>query len=146
MKASDFFTEDDKRLIVDAIRRVEEKTSGEIRVHVELSCDKEDVRDCAAAAFARLGMHKTQLRNGVLIYLSINDRRFAILGDAGINAVVPPGFWEDIKELMSSYFKQQRFTEGLVEGIKRVGDKLKEFFPISVDDINELSNEISFGK
>jgi len=146
MKASDFFSEDEKRLIMDTIRRAEEKTSGEICVHVELSCAKEDVRDCAAEAFARLGIHKTKLRNGVLIYFAINDRRFAILGDAGINAVVPPGFWEDVKELMSSYFRQQRFAEGLIEGIKRIGDKLKEFFPISTDDINELSNEVSFGK
>lgn len=146
MKASDFFTEDEKRIIVEAIHRAEEETSGEIRVHIELSCGKKDVKDCAAAAFAQLGMHKTKLRNGVLIYLSIKDRRFAILGDAGINAVVPANFWEDVKELMGSYFKQQRFAEGIVEGIKRIGDKLKEFFPRMANDINELSNEISYGK
>ncbi|MGC8823706.1 MAG: TPM domain-containing protein [Bacteroidales bacterium] len=146
MKASDFFSEDEKRLIVEAIHKAEGKTSGEIRVHIELSCGSKDVKDCAAAAFARLGMHKTKLRNGVLIYLSINDRRFAILGDAGINAVVPTNFWEDVKDLMGSYFRQQRFAEGLVEGINRIGEKLKEFFPYKADDINELSDDISYGK
>ncbi len=146
MKASDFFTEEEKKMIVDAIRQAEEKTSGEIRVHIELSCGKADVKDCAAAAFALLGMHKTKFRNGVLIYLSVNDRRFAILGDAGINAVVPPNFWEDEKELMLNYFKQQRFAEGIVEAIKKIGEKLKKHFPILTDDVNELSNEISFGK
>ncbi|MCX7986935.1 MAG: TPM domain-containing protein [Bacteroidales bacterium] len=146
MKASDFFTEIEKKRIQEAIRKAEERTSGEIRVHVELSCKKQDVKDCAAAAFARLGMHKTKLRNGVLIYLSIEDHRFAILGDAGINALVPPNFWDEIVDLMKDYFKQQLFVEGLVEGINKIGVKLKEFFPVMSDDVNELNNEISFGK
>jgi uncharacterized membrane protein len=146
MKASRFFTEAEKIQIQEAIRKAEEKTSGEIRVHIETRCKAADVKDCAAKTFALLGMHKTQLRNGVLIYLSIDDRRFAILGDSGINAVVPPNFWEDVKDLMSGYFKQQQFAEGLKEGIARIGEKLKEYFPIMPDDVNELSNEISFEK
>jgi uncharacterized membrane protein len=91
-------------------------------------------------------MHETALRNGVLIYLSTDDRKFAIIGDAGINAVVPPGFWNDVKELMVSYFKKGDLVGGFVLGIEQVGQKLKEFFPYMKDDSNELSDEISYGK
>ena len=91
-------------------------------------------------------MHKTALRNGVLIYLSTNDRKFAIIGDSGINAVVPAGFWNDVKELMIGNFSKGNLTEGFVQGIGKVGEKLKEFFPYQKDDVNELPDEISYGK
>ncbi|MFO7829685.1 MAG: TPM domain-containing protein, partial [Bacteroidales bacterium] len=88
MKASEFFSTEQKKQITDAIKEAELNTSGEIRVHIEMDC-KEDVLDRAAFMFEKLAMHKTELRNGVLFYLSIKDRKFAILGDAGINAVTP---------------------------------------------------------
>jgi uncharacterized membrane protein len=104
------------------------------------------VLDRAANVFAMLKMHKTKLRNGVLFYLSVEDRKFAILGDAGINARVPQNFWEITKEAMLEHFKNGQLTEGLVKGITMAGDKLKEHFPYQKDDVNELSDEISFGK
>lgn len=140
-----FFTKEQQSAIVQAIADAEKATSGEIRVHLETSC-KGDVLDCAAYVFKKLKMHKTALRNGVLIYLAVNDRKFAILGDAGINAKVPDGFWDQIKETMVANFTQGDFTTGLIQGIQMSGDKLKAYFPLSVNDTNELSNEISFGK
>jgi len=92
MNASDFFSPEDKKLIEKAIPDAERNTSGEIRVHVETSF-KGDILDRAATVFALLNMHKTKIRNGVLIYLAIKNRQFAILGDAGINQVVPDNFW-----------------------------------------------------
>lgn len=96
--------------------------------------------------FEKLEMHKTELRNGVLFYLSISDRKFAILGDAGINAVTPDNFWEEIKEAVINHFKDEKYSEGLSTGIKMAGKALQEHFPYQKDDVNELSDEISYGK
>lgn len=142
---SNFFTEDQKKQIVEAIKIAEKNTSGEIRVHIEKKC-KEDVLDHAAFIFDELEMQKTELRNGVLIYLAVEDRKLAILGDAGINMKVPKGFWDDTKDVMVSHFKEGKFTEGLCKGIINAGEQLKEHYPYQKDDVNELSDEISFGK
>jgi uncharacterized membrane protein len=90
-------------------------------------------------------MHKTELRNGVLFYLAVDDRKFAILGDAGINQEVPDDFWEEIKEKMAEKFKEGLFAEGLSQGIRMAGEQLKAHFPYQEDDVNELSDEISYG-
>ncbi len=145
MKASSFFTKSEKNAILEAIKEAEKNTSGEIRVHIENRC-KEDVLDRAAWIFKKLDMDRTRERNGVLFYLAVKDRKFAIIGDAGINSKVPEGFWNQIKEIMEKNFIEGRFTEGLSEGIKMAGEKLKEYFPYNKGDINELSDEISFDK
>lgn len=145
MQPVDHFTKEQQKQIVDAIKLAEHNTSGEIRVRIEKSC-KKDVLDRAADVFALLRMHKTKLRNGVLFYLSYEDHRFAILGDAGINAKVPDDFWESTRNMMLDYFKSGNLTEGLVKGILMAGEKLKEYFPYQKDDINEISDSISFGK
>lgn len=143
MKPSEFFSEVQKKNITDAVKEAELNTSGEIRVHIETDC-KDDVLDRAAYIFEKLEIHKTELRNGVLFYLSINDRKFAILGDAGINAVTPDNFWEEIKETVLSHFKKGEFDTGLSTGIKMAGEALKKHFPYQKQDVNELSDEISF--
>lgn len=144
MDVSKFLTKEQQTSIVKAISDAENNSSGEIRVHLESTC-KGDVLDRATFLFKKLKMHKTALRNGVLIYLSVQDRKFAILGDVGINIKVPEGFWDQIKDLMISHFAKGEITTGLSEGILMIGEKLKTFFPITRDDTNELSNEISFG-
>ena len=143
MGARNFLSETDKQRVVAAIADAEKQTSGEIRVHLETDC-KEDVLDRAAALFVKLDMHKTELRNGVLIYVSVNDRKLAILGDAGINKVVPENFWDEAKNTMIAAFKENRFADGLVGAIEMAGEKLKAFFPWQKGDVNELSNEISY--
>ncbi len=145
MSVYKFFSEEEKLQITDAIKSAELNTSGEIRVHVESKC-KDDVLDSAAYWFEKLEMHKTEQRNGVLVYLAIDDRKFAILGDAGINAKVPENFWDEIKEFMRAKFKKGQFADGLSEAILRAGEQLKMHFPYQTDDVNELSDEISFGK
>jgi uncharacterized membrane protein len=145
MKASSFFTKEQQNLILESVKTAEKETSGEIRVHIETSC-REDVLDRAAWIFGKLGMNRTADRNGVLFYLAIDDKKFAILGDSGINAKVPTGFWDEISELFKNKFREGKFTEGLSEGILRAGEQLKSHFPYSKDDVNELSDEISFDK
>ena len=140
-----FFSAAEQAAIIDSIHKAEKNTSGEIRVHIENQCAYE-LMDRAADVFASLGMHKTDLKNGVLFYLSINDRKFAILGDAGINTKVPAGFWDSIKELVLDHFKKGEYALGLSKGIEKAGLKLSEHFPYNKTDVNELSNEISFNK
>jgi len=143
--AENFFSETDKKAITDAISAAENKTSGEIRLHLEKRCP-EDVLDRAAFIFEKLEMHKTDLRNGVLFYVSYEDHKLAILGDAGINKVVPDDFWNRIKEHLITSFKQGEYVKGLSEGIRMAGEQLRDHFPVADDDQDELSNEISFGK
>ena len=145
MSVQQFFTEEEKKQITDAVKAAELNTSGEVRVHVEGKCP-EDVLDRAAHWFEKLAMHKTALRNGVLFYLAVDDRKFAILGDGGINAKVSENFWDKTKAHMLSKFKENQFADGLSEGILMAGEQLKSHFPHQTDDVNELSDEISFGK
>ena len=135
--------EEDHR-VVEAIRQAELNTSGEIKVHIENHC-RGDVEERSLFVFNRLKLNETKLRNGVLIYLAVKDRKFAILGDEGINNVVESDFWNDIRNLMADAFKEGRFADGLEQGIMRCGEKLKTYFPYQTDDTNEISDEISYG-
>ena len=143
--AEKLFSPADREAIVAAIRSAELRTSGEIQVHIENHC-KGDLLDRAAELFETLKMYQTKDRNGVLFYLAVEDHKFAILGDAGINQVVEADFWENTKDKMSGYFKNSQFTQGLTEGIMMAGEKLRSHFPYDKDsDQNELPDEISFG-
>ncbi|MFL5763971.1 MAG: TPM domain-containing protein [Bacteroidia bacterium] len=144
MSAKNFFTTEQQLEIRKAIVRAELNTSGEIRVHIDDKCP-EDVLDRAANTFQRLKMDRTELRNGVLFYLAVSDKKFAILGDKGINEKVPADFWDSIKAVLQENFKQERFTEGLCLGIDMAGEKLKTHFPVQANDTNELNNDVSFG-
>jgi uncharacterized membrane protein len=145
MSPSSFFTSEDKKLILDAIKEAEKETSGEIRLHIDNYCE-EDVLDRAAWLFSKLGMEKTEAGNGVLFYVAVKDRKYAVIGDVGINAKVPEGFWDCVSELLSRNFREGKFTEGLCEGIILAGRQLKTHFPYNKEDVNELSDEISFDK
>lgn len=145
MNVQKYFTEENKLQITNAIRAAEMNTSGEIRVHIEKYC-KGDVLDRAAYVFEKMEMHKTRLRNGVLFYLAVEDHQFAILGDAGLNQKVPENFWESTKELVLSKFKEGNLAEGLTNGILMAGEQLKKHFTYFKEDVNELSDDISFGK
>ncbi len=144
MSVRKFLSKEQKQQILDAIKKAEKETSGEIRLHLENHC-KGDALDRAVVVFKKLKMHETELRNGALVYLAVDDRKFAIFGDKGINETVPENFWQDVKEEMREHFKNENFVEGITTGILRIGEKLKAFFPYKKDDINELSDDISIG-
>jgi len=137
------FNSQEEEDIMHAITVAENHTSGEIRVCIEKKCP-EDVIMQATRRFAELNMHKTVLKNGVLIYLAIEDRKLAIIGDEGINKKVPANFWEETKDTMISFFKAGKVVNGLVAGIDSAGTQLKIYFPRSDDDINELPNEVIY--
>jgi len=144
MTAKDFFSKEEQKQIVEAIKAAENLTSGEIRVHIENHC-KEEILDRTTFLFSKMGMHKTELRNGVLIYLAVKDRQFSIVGDAGINSKVADNFWDEITASTIAHFKEGNYSTGLCEAIKQCGEKLVEYFPVAEDDVNELSDDISFG-
>ena len=143
MKPDKFLTAEQQETVVSAVRLAEKGTSGEIRVHIDGTCSGNPVKR-AEEVFFKLGMHKTELRNGVLIYLACNSKVFAIIGDKGINDVVPENFWNDVVQNMSEHFRKGDFTAGLSEAALMVGEKLKAYFPYQEDDVNELPDEISY--
>lgn len=140
---SSFFTSDQQNQLIASIKEAELATSGEVRLHIENHC-KTEVLERAAQVFSNLKMHKTALRNGVLFYLAIKDKKFAILGDVGINKVVPADFWDSIKSKTIEEFKKENYTQGLSDAIIEAGRQLKTHFPYQSDDINELPDDISF--
>lgn len=145
MTSDKFLTAEQQETVVAAVRLAEKGTSGEIRIHIDRICTGEPVKR-AEEVFGKLGMQKTKLRNGVLIYLAYESKVFAIIGDKGINDLVPEHFWEDVLSAMRTRFRNGEYTEGLSEAAVMVGEKLKDFFPYKEDDINEQPDDISFGK
>ena len=141
MKQKEFLDNLDQDRIVKAIQSAEEQTSGEIRVHVQPKSGS-DIRQFAERTFERLGMTKTALRNGVLLFIASEENRFAILGDRGIDQKVPPGFWDEIAAKLTIRFKNAEFTDGIVEAISAAGEHLKKYFPRATDDVNELPDQI----
>lgn len=138
-----FLTEHEQDLITGAISEAEKLTSGEIRIAVEKHCQGEAF-ERATSYFAKLGMDKTSLRNGVLIYIAYEDRKFAIIGDRGIHKVVPEDFWETTQTAMKAHFAAGNLLQGLIAGVQLAGEKLSQNFPHRNGDINELPNDIIF--
>ncbi len=140
-----FLSKAEEQQLVDAIGRAEQNTSGEIRVHLEAKCAGNPY-ERGIEVFFTLGMDKTKARNGVLIYLAIEDHKLAILGDEGINKVVPENFWEENLHDMQLHFSMSQYAEGLERAIEHAGEKLKQYFPFDRGtDQNELSDAISLG-
>jgi len=143
-KVEAFLTKEEEQEIVSAIRVAEKNTSGEIRVHIEASADK-DHYERALEVFHLLEMNATKDANGVLIYVAVKDKKFVIYGDKGINEVVPKDFWNSTKDVIQNHFINDNFEQGLIDGILSTGEELKHHFPYQQDDIDELSNDISKG-
>lgn len=139
-----YLSKEEEQQVVKAIQLAELQTSGEIRVHIEARFGK-DLMTRAKTVFEKLGMAKTEARNGVLIYLAWEDHQFAILGDSGIDQKVPEGFWKSTAQEMSNHFKAGDMAQGLSAGIAEAGKQLALHFPFNKGDVNELSNEISKG-
>ena len=143
-KVEEFLTKTEEQEIVSAIKIAEKNTSGEIRVHIE-STSKVDHYKRALEVFSLLKMDATKDANGVLLYVAVNDKKFVICGDKGINNVVPKDFWNTTKDVIQNQFKKGNFKQGIIDGILKAGNELKDHFPWQTDDENELSNEISKG-
>lgn len=139
-----FLTAEEEQEIVEAILKAEKNTSGEIRVHIEAHTRLEAF-ERAKEVFRLLKMDNTKEENGVLIYVAVNDKKFAICGDRGIDKVVSKDFWDATKNIIQAQFKNGCFKQGIIDGILNAGKELQAHFPWQHDDKNELSNEVSKG-
>ena len=146
MPLTDFITETQQQRIVEAIGAAERCTSGEIRVHIEPKCKSADPVKRAVKVFDALRIYQTRERNAVLIYLAYESRKFAIIGDCGINNRVPEGFWDEECDILLKSLKDGNAAEGICRVIARIGKNLAEYFPWTPDDINEQSDEISYSE
>ncbi|RKE98224.1 TPM domain-containing protein [Ichthyenterobacterium magnum] len=138
----DFLPASSEIEVVKAIRKAEQNTSGEVRVHLEKT-SKGNIDSRTLEVFNILKMYNTKLRNGVLIYVAVDDKSFAIYGDKGINTVVSDNFWNSTKDIIQNHFKSGNFKQGLVDGVLKAGEQLKHFFPRTDGDEDELTNTIS---
>ena len=141
--AEAFLSAKEERQIISSIKEAEKTTSGEIRIHID-EVSETNVLKRAKQAFVTLEMDKTENRNGVLFYVSVKDREFAICGDIGIDQITPSDFWEVIKDTVIDHFKRSEFVDGLIKGIEMASKSLEKYFPYEDDDIDELSDEISY--
>lgn len=143
MASNDFLTAEQEQQVIEAIKKAENRTSGEIRIHIEESCKREPL-ERAARIFHELGMDQTELQNGVLIYVASEDHKAAVYAGKGIHEQVEDGFWSDVLNILIEHFKKGEFEEGIEVAVHKVGKKLEELFPYQRGDENELSNEISY--
>lgn len=145
MSTNVFLTDEQEKNIIKAIAEAENRTSGEVRIHIEHQCKREPL-ERAARIFHELGMDQTELKNGVLIYIATEDHKAAVYAGKGIHKQVEDGFWSDVLNILLEHFKKEEFEIGIVEAVRKVGYQLKELFPYHRDDVNELSDEISYHK
>ncbi|HXI12083.1 MAG TPA: TPM domain-containing protein [Thermoanaerobaculia bacterium] len=145
MKQEEFLAKLDRQALLDAINRAENACSGEVRIHVQPKASGGELRWVAERTFERLGMAKTASRTGVLLFIASEEQRFVILGDKGINDLVPADFWDEIAARLTERFKAGEFSGGIVAAVDAVGEKLRTFFPLGPDDRDELSDELSIG-
>lgn len=146
-KKKEFFSPVQKERIVQAIREMEQQTSGEIRVFVESKNPLVDPVERAKQVFHQLKMENTKLRNGVLIYIAVKHRELALYGDEGIYKATGPAYWNDAVKKIITHFKGADLCDSIVKSIIHIGETLKEKFPYHKNaDHNELPGDIVFGK
>ncbi|MCX8010709.1 MAG: TPM domain-containing protein [Ignavibacteria bacterium] len=132
--------------ISDKIKEAEKLTSGEIRVSIKnkrgLFNKSKSIRDLAVKEFFRLRINKTKQKNGILLFLLLSERQFYILPDEGISLYIEQTVWDSLAEETERYFKENQFCSGIVNVIEKCGKMLSQYFPIQIDDKNELSNKV----
>ena len=136
-------TAEEQNRLLDKIAGIEKRSSGEVRIHVT-GRRVEDPLEAARRTFTSLGMSATKRRNGVLVYLSLPSRRFAIVGDEGIDRVTPADYWESLRDAMAERFTAGGFCDGLLEILERVEEVLVQHCPYEQGDVDELPDELSY--
>ena len=144
-KKKKFFNKDEEERIMAAIRMAETASSGEIRLYVESEC-ADSVEKRTVEIFKKLKMFKTQERNGVLIYIAMESRKFAIFGDEGIHKKMGFSFWTTEVATLKTFLTEERMVDGICKVALDIGEVLKVHFPYQSDDKNELSDKPVYGK
>jgi uncharacterized membrane protein len=146
-RRKEFFTDEEKQSIIDAVRNAEQRTSGEVRVFVESRCRYVNAIDRAVEIFENLQMHKTELRNATLVYVAVKDRQLAVFGDEGIHQKVGNEYWANEVVKMINAFNRDNIAEGISRCVLNIGEALATHFPYDRStDKNELPDDIVFGR
>ena len=150
--ARTLFSAADLEAIADAVKRAERRTAAEIRVHIERRVARRrgapaaDALARAQEVFVALRMHETALRGGVLVYVAIEDRKLAIVGDEGIHARVSTVYWESVRDRMVARLREGAARDALVNAVDDVGAVMAREFPRRPDDVDELPDDVSLGR
>lgn len=145
------FTDVDLDAIAAAVTAAEAHTSAELRVHLErrlppgVGGEPGDALARARAVFQGLGMDRTADRSGVLVYVAVEDRQLAVVGDEGLHARVAPGFWDQVRDVMVERLRRGASRDAVIAAVADVGAVLRRFFPRQRGDTNELSDQVSVG-
>jgi uncharacterized membrane protein len=142
MRTRQFLTKLEHDQIVEAIRKAESKTSGEIRVLIQRGKLNTDPLLAAQKKFHRLGMHKTRERNAVLIFVAPRAHKFAVIGDEATHQKCGDEFWQRVVDNMRAHFQIEKFSAALIEAVHEIGSVLARHFPKSSPDENELPNDV----
>ena len=112
------------------------------RIFITKSEIAEEVEEAALSSFYRNGLNDTRDRTGILIFISVFERKAYILADEGINAKVDKSVWQEVVDMVVKGIKQHKQAEGICKAVRRCGELIREHFPIKADDTNELGNLI----
>ncbi len=142
--AKEIFSDEDLLEISEAIKSFENQTSGEIVISFNTTSYNQPYKS-ARRIFEKAKLHQTKERNATLIVLFLSEKKFAVYGDSGIHEKVPENFWESTVSDMKAQFAEGKMKTGLLHGIQQLGENLATFFPVAIDDVNELSDELKYG-
>lgn len=146
MEKTEFLTQEERDRITTAVNTAEETTAGEIRVVVVANSKKYEgdnhIRKHAEKAFRQYGLQNTKDATGVLIFISVEEKRIEILADKGINEKVEQSTWDNMLNGLIIKIRQNGTCQGICDLVAEVGKYLTAHFPIQPGDENELSNEI----
>jgi uncharacterized membrane protein len=142
--AKAIFSDENLKAISEAIKTFETRTSGEIVISFNTTSNGQPYK-AAKRIFKKANLHQTAERNATLIVLFLAEKKFAVYGDAGIHEKVPEGFWDETVSEMRRQFADGKMLDGLLVGIKELGENLAKYFPVATDDVNELSDDIQYG-
>jgi uncharacterized membrane protein len=145
MRTHRFLSRLDHKRIVQAIKKAEGRTSGQVRVFVQRGEFEDDALPRAERKFMQLGMQKTRDRNAVLIFVAPRAHKYALFGDVGVHEKCGHEFWQKVVGNMRSHFQNQEFDRAIIHAINEVGKVLSAHFPRTADTINELPDEVAQG-
>jgi len=146
MRTKEFLQKLDHDRIVQAIQEAEGKTSGNIRVYLQRGEFAGNALPLAQKQFLKLKMDQTQHRNAVLVFVAPRAQKFAVVGDSGIHQKCGDDLWNRVVQKMGEHFRQEHFTDALVDAIHDLGQVLAEQFPrVAGEKANELPDDVIEG-
>lgn len=138
-----YLTDSEMASLVEAIQSAENLSTGEIRIHIDSNTEGNNA-DVAFKVFKELCMGKTVEKNAVLFHINFEQKYLTIIGDEGIHKKVCQSFWDQLHDKITSEFSKGSYFEPLKNAILETGNELKKYFPTFGENLNELSNEITF--